>query len=91
MSENMEARTGADNTVVRKGREIFLKFRGNLYPSVEKERPTPKGRYIVYPDGAQSWSEIKETLELLKEEGNTPKLVKYKGLWNVEAGVKVSE
>ena len=44
------------------------------------------GRYIVYPDGALSWSEIKETVDLLEFEGKNPKIVKYKGLWNVEAG-----
>jgi hypothetical protein len=52
---------------------------------------TPEGRYIVYPKGALDWSEIKATVELLEEEGKNPKIVKYKGLWNVEAGVKVSE
>jgi len=87
MSEkNMEGGTAPDNTVVRKGGKVWLKFRGNLYPAIEKERLIPKGRYIVYPDGANSWQEIKETLELLKEEGNSPRIVKYKGLWNVEAG-----
>lgn len=88
MSEkgNMGARTGADNTVVRTGRKLYLKFRGKLYQAVEEERPIPEGRYIVYPEGVESWSELKETLELLKEEGKDPKIVKYEGLWNVEAG-----
>jgi hypothetical protein len=45
-----------------------------------------EGRYIVYPEGALDWDEIKATVELLEEEGKNPKIVKYKGLWNVEAG-----
>lgn len=43
-------------------------------------------RYIVYPHGAESWSEIKETVGLLKSCGANPKIVKYNGFWNVEAG-----
>ena len=86
MSENMEGGTAPYNSVVRKGGKVYLNFRGNLYLAEEVERATPKGRYIVYPEGALSWSEIKETVELLKEEGNSPRIVKYKGLWNVEAG-----
>ena len=86
METKEDAQTGADNTIVRKEGKVWLKFRGNLYPAIEKERPIPKGRYIVYPEGAQSWSEIKETVELLREEGDNPLIVKYKGLWNVEAG-----
>ena len=41
--------------------------------------------YIVYPDGAFSWEEIKETVALLKFEGYNPKIVKHNGLWNVQA------
>jgi hypothetical protein len=44
-------------------------------------------RYIVYPMGALSWEEIKETVELLKYEGTNPKIVKHNGFWNVEADV----
>lgn len=47
-----------------------------------------EGRYIVYPEGALDWAEIKATVELLEEEGKNPKIVKYKDLWNVEAGRK---
>lgn len=50
-----------------------------------------KNRYIVYPDGALSLDEIKETVELLKSLGNNPKIVKHKGLWNVEAESSTTE
>lgn len=43
-------------------------------------------RYIVYPQGALSWEEIFETVELLKATGANPKIVKHNGFWNVEAG-----
>jgi hypothetical protein len=42
-------------------------------------------RYIVYPQGALDWAEIIATVELLLGEGKNPKIVKYKGLWNVSA------
>lgn len=70
MKEKMEDLTGGDNTVARG--KVYLKFRGKVYPVIEKERAVPTGRYIVYPDGAESWSEIKETCELLKQEGSSP-------------------
>jgi len=74
-----------DTTVIREGGKVYLKFRGKAYPVIEKERATPSGRYIVYPDGADSWSEIKETCDLLREEGKRPQIVRYKSMWNVEA------
>ena len=42
-------------------------------------------RYIVYPQGALSWEEILETVELLKAEGAKPEIVKHNGFWNVSA------
>jgi hypothetical protein len=42
-------------------------------------------RYIVFPDGAISCDEIKETVRLLKYEGANPKIVKHNGFWNVHA------
>ena len=45
-------------------------------------------KYIVYPDGALSWEEIKGTVALLKFEGANPKIVAHKGYWNVQAEVK---
>ena len=56
---------------------LEIKKEGN---KMEKNKP-----YIVYPDGAFSWEEIKETVALLKFEGYNPKIVKHNGLWNVQA------
>lgn len=41
--------------------------------------------YIVYPQGALSWEEILETVELLKTERANPKIVKHNGFWNGQA------
>ena len=42
-------------------------------------------RYIVYPQGALSWEEILETVDLLNQEGAKPEIVKHCGFWNVSA------
>jgi hypothetical protein len=53
------------------------------------ERKEVKGmtnkRYIVYPQGALSWEEILETVDLLNHEGAKPQIVKHNGFWNVSA------
>lgn len=42
-------------------------------------------RYIVYPQGALSWVEILETVELLKNEGANPEIVVHHDFWNDSA------